>query len=111
LGDGIIYAEIQKLNKDVLKRGGVWFRDDACGLSAVRGPLLLPAAGASASSLAGAASSRVYVVKEGDSLWGIAQRELGSGIRHVEISELNAKRFGKGQKLQPALNCVCLRDN
>ena len=32
---------------------------------------------------------RTYVVKSGDSLWRIAQNELGSGTRHEEIYQLN----------------------
>jgi len=35
-------------------------------------------------------AGRVYVVKEGDSLWKIAQRELGDGRRFGEIAALNA---------------------
>ena len=31
----------------------------------------------------------VYVVAEGDSLWGIAAEKLGDGARHTEISKLN----------------------
>jgi len=34
--------------------------------------------------------SRVYTVKEDDSLWSIAERELGNGNRYVEISKLNS---------------------
>ncbi len=34
-------------------------------------------------------SHTVYVVVEGDSLWGIAAEKLGDGARHSEISELN----------------------
>ncbi|MHC4237600.1 MAG: LysM peptidoglycan-binding domain-containing protein [Planctomycetota bacterium] len=34
-------------------------------------------------------STKEYVVKEGDSPWVIAERELGSGIRFKEILELN----------------------
>lgn len=32
---------------------------------------------------------RIYVVKSGDSLWRIAQNELGSGARHEELYKLN----------------------
>ena len=31
----------------------------------------------------------VYIVVEGDSLWGIAKKQLGSGTRHNEILALN----------------------
>lgn len=34
-------------------------------------------------------SHTVYVVVEGDSLWGIAAEKLGNGARHKQISELN----------------------
>ena len=33
--------------------------------------------------------SRTYAVRSGDTLWSIAQRELGSGKRYTEIAELN----------------------
>lgn len=33
---------------------------------------------------------RVYIVQEGDSLWRIAAKQLGSGSRYTEIIELNA---------------------
>lgn len=32
---------------------------------------------------------RNYMVKSGDTLWGIAEKELGSGLRYKEIMELN----------------------
>ena len=32
---------------------------------------------------------RYYVVRPGDTLWGIAEKELGSGFRYLEIVELN----------------------
>lgn len=35
------------------------------------------------------ASPKTYTVKAGDSPWSIAQRELGNGMRYVEILELN----------------------
>ena len=38
---------------------------------------------------------RVYHVRAGDSLYSIAQRELGDGNRWREIAELNADRVGK----------------
>lgn len=34
-------------------------------------------------------SEKTYVVKRGDTLWGIAQTQLGSGIRYTEIKKLN----------------------
>ena len=36
-------------------------------------------------------STRIYVVKEYDSLWEIAERELGKGVRYLEIAKLNEK--------------------
>lgn len=45
-----------------------------------------------------------YTVKPGDSLWGIAQRELGNGDRYKEITEINGldpdKYIYPGQKLK-----------
>lgn len=32
---------------------------------------------------------KTYTVKAGDSLWGIAQKELGNGMRYDEIKILN----------------------
>ena len=37
-------------------------------------------------------SSRTYTFKAGDSLWGIAQKELGAGKRYTEIAQLNGIR-------------------
>jgi len=35
------------------------------------------------------ASEETYTVKEGDTLWGIAQAQLGDGSRYGEIKSLN----------------------
>lgn len=40
---------------------------------------------------------KVYIVKRGDSLWSIAQKELGAGARYPEIKALNNL---KGDSLQ-----------
>jgi len=32
---------------------------------------------------------RIYTVKSGDSLWGIAREQLGDASRHLELAELN----------------------
>lgn len=44
-----------------------------------------------------------YIVKQGDCLWDIAQSELGSGARYMEIAELNgisnSNRISVGQEL------------
>ncbi len=42
---------------------------------------------------------RNYVVKDGDSLWQIAQQKLGNGSRYVEISKLNRKIIADGNEL------------
>ena len=58
------------------------------------------------STISGGASStaeRVYTVQAGDSLWAIAQRELGNGNRWQEISKLNgltSTTIRVGQKLK-----------
>ena len=53
---------------------------------------------------AGDRSSREYTVKRNDSFWRIAERELGSGLRHEEILEWNPKLRGRtlhaGMKIQ-----------
>jgi len=35
-------------------------------------------------------TSKTYIVKKGDSLWGIARKQLGSGARYPEIMTLNS---------------------
>ncbi|MBL8745952.1 MAG: LysM peptidoglycan-binding domain-containing protein [Phycisphaerae bacterium] len=41
-----------------------------------------------------------YEVQEGDTLWSIASKQLGSGSRHAEIAALNQDRMGKGNTLR-----------
>ncbi len=36
---------------------------------------------------------RLYSVKQGDTLWSIASKELGDGSRHTELSDLNRDRL------------------
>lgn len=48
------------------------------------------------------ATANVYVVQSGDTLWGIAQRFLGKGIRYKEIMQANGMKtttIKKGRKL------------
>jgi len=56
-------------------------------------------AAAAAQTAAAAAEKRVYVVKPGDSLSVIAQRELGAGRRWPEIYELNKEVIGANPNL------------
>lgn len=44
--------------------------------------------------------NRLYDVQDGDTLWSIAARELGSGKRHAEILALNRDRLGKDGTLR-----------
>jgi nucleoid-associated protein YgaU len=39
-------------------------------------------------------AGRSYTIREGDSLWRIASRELGDGARYVELQALNPKATG-----------------
>lgn len=43
----------------------------------------------------------IYVVKDGDSLWAIASRRLGSGTRHQEILQIN--RLNSASDLKPGM--------
>ncbi|MBR4870107.1 MAG: LysM peptidoglycan-binding domain-containing protein, partial [Oscillospiraceae bacterium] len=46
---------------------------------------------------------RTYTVKSGDTLWGIAKKELGSGARYTEIVQVNGLKtttIYSGQKLK-----------
>ena len=47
------------------------------------------------------ADTREYTVKKGDSLWGIAKRECGSGHRWKYLYELNKDRIKNSNKLKP----------
>lgn len=45
---------------------------------------------------------RIYTVKRGDTLWGIAKKELGSVYRYADIVIINNIKYSvlrKGQKL------------
>ncbi|MBN2064264.1 MAG: LysM peptidoglycan-binding domain-containing protein [Sedimentisphaerales bacterium] len=53
-----------------------------------------------------AGASRLYTVKENDSLWKIAQRELGSGSRYTEIIKLNAKYLEDSDNLKLGMKLV-----
>ncbi len=53
-----------------------------------------------------AGSSRIYTVKENDSLWKIAQRELGNGSRYTEIIKLNAKYLENSDNLKLGMKLV-----
>lgn len=47
-------------------------------------------------------SPKTYTVKQGDNLWGIAKKNLGSGSRHAEIYNLNKKIIGSDpSKIKP----------
>lgn len=68
LGDGARYTEIQALNGisgDTIYEGQI---------------LKIPGK---------SSQNRTYVVQSGDTLWGIAERFLGSGTRYSEIQSLN----------------------
>jgi nucleoid-associated protein YgaU len=50
-----------------------------------------------------ATAERWYVVQEGDNLWRIASTQLGSGVRHEEITKLNADILKGDIKLSPGM--------
>jgi nucleoid-associated protein YgaU len=50
-----------------------------------------------------ATAERWYVVQEGDNLWRIASTQLGSGVRHEEITKLNADILKGDIKVSPGM--------
>ena len=52
------------------------------------------------SKASGSSAARTYVVKDGDTLWSIAAKQLGSGARHAEILRLNADKLSGPDELQ-----------
>ena len=46
---------------------------------------------------------KVYVVKENDSLWKIAAKELGNGAKFTEIAEMNARTLSDENSLRPGM--------
>lgn len=55
------------------------------------------------SKYSSAPKGKLYVVKKGDSLWNIAQANLGSGKRYNEIIKANKSLLGKSNKLSPGM--------
>ncbi len=47
---------------------------------------------------------RVYTVKSGDTLWKIAQKQLGSGERYHEIRDLNSDRIDSEDQVYEGMN-------
>ena len=56
--------------------------------------------GGTAASRSGSSAARTYLVKDGDTLWSIAAKQLGSGARHEEILKLNADKLSGPDELQ-----------
>ena len=53
-----------------------------------------------------APKGKLYVVKQGDSLWKIAQSSLGSGNRYKEIVEANKDILENSNKLSPGMAII-----
>jgi outer membrane protein OmpA-like peptidoglycan-associated protein len=51
-------------------------------------------------------STKEYVIQKGDSLWKIAQKELGSGHRWKYLYELNKDKIRDPNKLKPGLKII-----
>ncbi|MCM8778612.1 MAG: OmpA family protein [Candidatus Omnitrophica bacterium] len=51
-------------------------------------------------------STREYTVKKGDTLWKIAQEQLGSGHRWKYLYELNKERIKDPSRLKPGLKII-----
>lgn len=64
-------------------------------------------AGPASSAAPTRSSERTYVVRSGDTLYGIAQRQCGSGARWKEILTLNKKLLrGDAKRLAPGMKLV-----
>ena len=72
------------LGKKVKKSGG----DPVAGVNTWTAVDNLTIVGSTAAS-SNATTQRTYTVKSGDTLWGIAKNNLGSGARYTEIVQLN----------------------
>lgn len=86
------------LGKKVKKTGG----DPVAGVNTWTAVDNLTVVG-SGSSATAPKEQRTYTVKSGDTLWGIAKKELGSGARYTEIVQLNGLKTStiySGQKLK-----------
>ena len=95
LGDGNRRDELGELNHGRAMPDGTTFD----GTVRPGYPILVPTsvaapavASAPAVVPAPAAAPRTYVVRAGDSLWAIAEQQLGDGARHTEIHEANLGR-------------------
>ena len=66
-------------------------------------PQPMPAPGDDAAADAGSAAPRTYTIKDGDTLWSIAQRMYGDGQRWVDIVRANPglepKKLRVGQEI------------
>lgn len=88
LGSGTKYKEFMTLN--------------SLTSTTIHAGLVLMIPGTSSSANKAAASTSTYTVVKGDSLWGIAQKKLGSGNRYKEImslSGISSTTIHKGQIL------------
>ena len=86
------------LGKKVKKSGG----DSVAGANTWTAVDNLTVVGSGSVDLA-PKEQRTYTVKSGDTLWGIAKKELGSGARYTEIVQLNGLKTSGiivGQKLK-----------
>ena len=98
LGSGTRYPEILKLNNGLLRGKAQFLRPGWV--------LTLPAAAQAPAGQVSVASERAhspYTVVKGDTLWGIAEKYLGSGVRYKEIKTLNgldSDTIYSGQKLK-----------
>jgi len=51
-------------------------------------------------------ATKEYVVQKGDSLWKIAEKELGSGHRWQYLYELNKDRIKNSNRLRPGQKLI-----
>ncbi len=109
--EGNKLANIEKIfeaNKDILSSMSDLKVGQRLNIPSLPGVEVSQPAGYSAAAGTAARSNnsekyKIYVVKEDDSLWKIAAKELGNGARYHEITKLNARILSDENTLRPGM--------